>query len=116
MNTCSNQPLYQGSAEKVTPYMADIYDSASLKSSQNVPFPRMGYNLDEQIPVSSEGLMNDNMMMNKNNLQNLSKLPAGMRLPMMATKGKMGASPKQLFDSDNESIYDSDGEYQQMVN
>jgi hypothetical protein len=28
----------------------------------------------------------------------------------------MGASPKQLFDSDNESIYDSDGEYQQMVN
>jgi hypothetical protein len=35
-----------------------------------------------------------------------------MRLPAVATKGKMGANPRQLFDSsDNESIYDSDGEY-----
>jgi len=138
MNACANKPLYNGEEEKVTPYLANIYDSAPVTSPKNIPFPRMGYDLDESIPIPPEGLMNNNLrlgeesqrlMFGSNNLNarminqemqpsgeaklnaNRSSMPAGMRLPIMATKGKMGANPKQLFDSDNESVYDSDGEY-----
>lgn len=135
MNACSNKPLYQGATERVTPYMANIYDSAPVASKNNqVPFPRMGYDLDEKVPIPASpqlsnnnlrlGEESQNMMFGSNNMNsqmmgearlNASRsAPMGMRLPMMATKGKMGANPKQLFDSDNESIYDSDGEYQSM--
>ena len=145
MNACANKPLYQGESEKVTPYMLNVYDSATVTSPQKIPFPRMGYDLDERVPIPPEGLTNNNlrlgeesqrMMFGSNNMNSQmisqgkqsqqsqqrpmgesrlnaerSGMPAGMRLPMMATKGKMGANPSQLFDSDNESIYDSDGEY-----
>ena len=137
MNACANKPLYQGEMEKVTPYMLNTYDSAptSKSISQGAPFPRMGYELDERAPIPPEGLMNNNlrmgeqsqqMMFGYNNMNGMMEpqgearlqakrgsngMPMGMRLPMMATKGKMGANPSQLFDSDNESVYDSDGEY-----
>jgi hypothetical protein len=148
MNACSNKPLYQGEKEKVNPYMLNNYNSASVGNpvAQGIPFPRMGYNLDEKVPIRPEGLMNDNlrmgelsqqMMYGSNNMnaemnpqfgearlqakrdQQFSEArlqakrsdPMGMRLPMMSTKGKMSSNSKQLFDSDNESVYDSDGEY-----
>ena len=140
MNACANKPLYQGEVEKVSPYMLNTYDSAptSKPVPQNVPYPRMGYDLDQRVPVPPEGLMNNNlrmgeqsqqMMFGYNNMngmmesqgearlqakRGLNGMPMGMRLPMMATKGKMGASPSQLFESDNESIYDSDGEYESI--
>jgi hypothetical protein len=128
MNTCANKPLYQGATEKVTPIMANIYDSAPILSdNKNIPFPKMGYDLDENIPIRPEGLMNNNlaqgnysknlMFQNQNyGEQRLNaernSIPSGMRLPILSTKGKMGINPNQLFDSDNESIYDSDGEYE----
>lgn len=122
MNACANKPLYQGSTEKVSPYMANIYDSASINAQNGqVPFPRMGYELDEKVPIPPSprltnnnlrlGEESQNMMMGEARLNATRSTPMGMRLPMMATKGKMGASPKQLFDSDNESVFDSDGEY-----
>jgi hypothetical protein len=138
MNACANKPLYNGEEEKVRPYMMDVYNSAptSKPSPQGVPFPRMGYDLDQRIPVAPEGLMNNNlrmgeesqhMMFGPNNMNAMMEpqgearlqakrggMPSGMRLPMMATKGKMGANPSQLFESDNESIYDSDGEYESV--
>jgi len=43
-----------------------------------------------------------------------NNMPSGMRLSIMATKGKMSANPSQLFESDNESVYDSDGEYESV--
>lgn len=138
MNACANKPLYNGEEEKVRPYMMDIYNSAptSKTTPQGVPFPRMGYDLDQRVPVAPEGLMNNNlrmgeesqhMMFGHNNMNAMMEpqgearlqakrggMPSGMRLPMMATKGKMGANPSQLFESDNESIYDSDGEYESV--
>jgi len=140
MNACANKPLYNGEEEKVRPYMTDVYNSAptSKPVPQGVPFPRMGYDLDQKVPVPPEGLMNNNlrmgeesqqMMFGPNNMNAMMEsqgearlqakrgdngIPTGMRLPMMATKGKMGASPSQLFESDNESIYDSDGEYESV--
>lgn len=138
MNACANKPLYNGEEEKVRPYMMDVYNSAptSKPSPQGVPFPRMGYDLDQRVPVPPEGLMNNNlrmgeesqqMMFGPNNMNAMMEsqgearlqakrggIPSGMRLPMMATKGKMGANPSQLFESDNESIYDSDGEYESV--
>lgn len=143
MNACANKPLYQGEMNKVSPYMLNNYNSAPVSNqvsqSQRVPFSRMGYELDEKVPIPSEGLMNNNlkmgeqsqqMMFGYNNMNGMmephgearlqsnrangassANMPMGMRLPMMATKGKMGANPSQLFDSDNESIYDSDGEF-----
>lgn len=142
MNACANKPLYQGETEKVSPYMLNTYDSAptSRPMPQNVPFPRMGYDLDQRVPISPEGLMNDNLklgeqsqqiMFGSNNMNAMmepqgearlqalrnrgqNNMPMGMRLPMMATKGKMSSNPSQLFESDNESVYDSDGEYQSV--
>lgn len=139
MNTCANKPLYNGEMEKVTPYMLNNYDSAptSKPVPQGIPFPRMGYDLDQRVLVPPEGLMNNNlrmgeesqqMMFGSNNMNAMMEpqgearlqakrgndMPMGMRLPMMATKGKMGANPSQLFESDNESIYDSDGEYESV--
>ena len=124
MNSCANKPLYQGSSEKVSPYMANIYDSATVgPQNTQVPFPRMGYELDENVPIQPyPALSNNNLrlgeesqrMMGESRLNALRNTPMGMRLPMMATKGKMGASPKQLFDSENESLYDSDGEYRSV--
>lgn len=138
MNACANKPLYNGEEEKVRPYMMDVYNSAptSKPSPQGVPFPRMGYDLDQRVPVAPEGLMNNNlrmgeesqhMMFGPNNMNAMMEpqgearlqakrggMPSGMRLPMMATKGKMGANPSQLFESDNESVYDSDGEYESV--
>ena len=140
MNACANKPLYQGGMEKVSPFMANVYDSAPVSSARGIPFPRMGYDLDVNQPVPpSPQLSNNNlrlgeesqqMMFGLNNMnaqmvQNMptgearlgaqrSGAPMGMRLPMMATKGKIGASPSQLFDSDNDSVYDSDGEYESM--
>ena len=140
MNSCANKPLYNGEEENVKPYMMDVYNSAptSKPVPQGVPFPRMGYDLDQKVPVPPEGLMNNNlrmgeesqqMMFGSNNMNAMMEsqgeaklqakrgsngMPTGMRLPMMATKGKMGASPSQLFESDNESIYDSDGEYESV--
>ena len=133
MNACANKPLYQGEMEKVSPYMLNTYDSAPISSpvSQGVPFPRMGYELDEKVAIPPEGLMNNNLRMGEQSQQmmfgsngmdtqgearlqakrGLNGVPLGMRLPMMATKGKMGAITSQLFDSDNDSVYDSDGEY-----
>lgn len=133
MNACSNKPLYQGGMEKVSPYMANTYDSAPVSSAKGIPYPRMGYDLDVSQPIPpSPQLSNNNLRLGEES-QNMmfgnglsrpsgearlnaerSGAPMGMRLPMMATKGKMGASPKQLFDSDNESVYDSDGEYESM--
>ena len=144
MNACANKPLYQGGMEKVSPFMANVYDSApslSGLSGNGIPFPKMGYDLDVNTPVPpSPQLSNNNlrlgeesqhMMFGHNNMNSHANAhtkthgearlnaqrngtPMGMRLPMMATKGKMGANPKQLFDSDNESVYDSDGEYESM--
>lgn len=139
MNACANKPLYQGGMEKVSPYMTNVYDSAPVSSGRGIPFPRMGYDLDVNQPVPpSPQLSNNNlrlgedsqqMMFGQNNMNaqltqlqlgeaklnaQRSGVPLGMRLPMMATKGKMGASPSQLFDSDNDSVYDSDGEYESM--
>jgi hypothetical protein len=140
MNACANKPLYSGEEEKVRPYMMDVYNSAptSKPVPQGVPFPRMGYDLDQRVPVPPEGLMNNNlrmgeesqqMMFGSNNMNAMMEaqgearlqakrggngMPSGMRLPMMATKGKMGANPSQLFESDNESVYDSDGEYESV--
>ena len=140
MNSCANKPLYNGEEEKVRPYMMDVYNSAptSKPSSQGIPFPRMGYDLDQRVPVAPEGLMNNNlrmgeesqhMMFGSSNMNTMMEsqgearlqskrgangMPSGMRLPMMATKGKMGANPSQLFESDNESVYDSDGEYESV--
>jgi hypothetical protein len=140
MNACANKPLYQGGMEKVSPYMANVYDSAPVSSARGIPFPRMGYDLDVNQPVPpSPQLSNNNlrlgeesqqMMFGPNNMNaqmsqqmpsgearlaaQRSGAPMGMRLPMMATKGKMGASPSQLFDSDNDSVYDSDGEFESM--
>jgi hypothetical protein len=135
MNACANKPLYQGETEKVNPYMLNVYDSAAVSSPQGIPFPRMGYDLDQRNPVNaSPQLSNNNLrlgeesqqMMFGSNYANGQMIPqqmgearlnaqrsnpVGMRLPAVATKGKMGANPSQLFDSDNESIYDSDGEY-----
>jgi hypothetical protein len=133
MNACANKPLYQGEMEKVSPYMLNIYDSAPISTPvpQGVPFPRMGYELDEKVAVPPQGLMNNNLRMGEQSQQmmfgsngmdtqgearlqatrGLNGVPMGMRLPMMATKGKMGATSSQLFDSDNDSVYDSDGEY-----
>ena len=135
MNACANKPLYQGEGEKVSPFMANIYDSASVGGpvSQGVPFPRMGYDLDSRVPPSPQ-LSNNNMRLGEesqqimfghngqmgNQIMGEARLqavrggqpgPMGMRLPAVATKGKMGASPAQLFDSDSDSVYDSDGEY-----
>ncbi len=67
----------------------------------------MGFNAGRQQMAQVQGEA-------KLNAQRGNGMPSGMRLPMMATKGKMGANPSQLFDSDNESIYDSDGEYESM--
>lgn len=140
MNACANKPLYQGGMEKVSPYMANVYDSAPVSSSKGIPFPRMGYDLDVNKPIPpSPQLSNNNLRLgeesqqimfgsNNTNSQMIqqipqgeaklnaqrSGLPMGMRLPMIATKGKMGVNPKQLFDSDNESVYDSDGEFESM--
>ena len=124
MNSCANKPLYQGSSEKVSPYMANIYDSATVgQQNTQVPFPRMGYELDGNVPIQpSPALSNNNLrlgeetqrMMGESRLNASRNTPMGMRLPMMATKGKMGSSPKQLFDSENESFYDSDGEYRSV--
>jgi hypothetical protein len=133
MNACANKPLYQGEMERVSPYMLNIYDSAPISTPvpQGVPFPRMGYELDEKVAVPPQGLMNNNLRMGEQSQQmmfgsngmdtqgearlqatrGLNGVPMGMRLPMMATKGKMGTSTSQLFDSDNDSVYDSDGEY-----
>ena len=133
MNACANKPLYNGEMEKVNPYMLNVYDSAptSKPTSQNVPFPRMGYDLDQKVPIFSEGLMNDNLKMGERSQQIMfgsnntnaemgeqrliakRSMPVGTRLSTNFTKGKMGVS--QLFDnSDNESIYDSDGEYESV--
>jgi hypothetical protein len=131
MNTCANKPLYQGGMEKVSPFMANVYDSAQVSSARGIPFPRMGYDLDVSQPVPpSPQLSNNNLrlgeesqraMFSQNMVSGEARLsaqrsgaPSGMRLPMMATKGKMSASPSQLFDSDNESVYDSDGEFESM--
>jgi hypothetical protein len=143
MNACANKPLYQGEQEKVSPFMLNVYDSASVGGpvAQGVPFPRMGFQLDERVPVApSPQLSNNNlrlgeesqyMMFGPNGMNGQmsnptgeAKLqaqrsgqmgqhmgPMGMRLPAVATKGKMGANPAQLFDSDSDSVYDSDGEY-----
>ena len=125
MNACANKPLYQGGMEQVSPYMANTYDSAQVSSARGIPYPRMGYELDvnKQIPPSPQ-LSNNNLNLGEESQQmmygesrlNAQRLgtPMGMRLPMMATKGKMGTNSSQLFDSDNESVYDSDGEYQSM--
>lgn len=149
MNACANKPLYRGEQEKVTPYMLNVYDSAPVSSPHGIPFPRMGYDLDERVPVPAQNLTNNNLRMGEESQQRMfgpdnmnaqmggearlqamrsggapmgeamlqakrSGAPMGMRLPMMATKGKMGANPRQLFDSDNDSVYDSDGEYETM--
>lgn len=132
MNACANKPLYQGGMEKVSPYMANVYDSAPVSSAKGIPFPRMGYDLDVSQPIPpSPSLTNNNLRLGEESQQMMdlqmgqqfgearlnaqrSGAPMGMRLPMMATKGKMGASSSQLFDSDNDSIYDSDGEYESM--
>ena len=149
MNACANQPLYNGEEQKVKPMMLDVNNSAPTstavpqgapvnRTGQGVPFPRMGFDLDQRVPVPPEGLMNNNlrmgqeshqMMFGSNNMNPVmepqgearlqaervgSSMPTGMRLPMMATKGKMNANPTQLFESDNESVYDSDGEYESV--
>ena len=144
MNACANKPLYQGGMEKVSPYMANVYDSAPSSGStgtsrKDIPYPRMGYDLDLNQPIQpSPALTNNNLKLGEESQQMMNQLrfkamgearlnasrsnseksgvPMGMRLPMMATKGKMGSSSNssQLFDSDNESIYDSDGEYESM--
>ena len=132
MNTCANKPLYNGAMEKVSPYMTNTYDSASfMPNNKKIPFPKMGYDLDERVPIPPEGLMNNNLNLGEESQRimrqqreqvfgerNLNaerrNIPEGTRLPMMATKGKMGINPNQLFDSDSDSIYDSDGEYQTM--
>lgn len=133
MNACANKPLYQGGMEKVSPFMANVYDSAPVSSGKGIPFPRMGYDLDVSQPVPpSPQLTNNNLRLGEESQHMMghqqmgqqfgearlnaqrSGAPMGMRLPMMATKGKMGASPSQLFDSDNDSVYDSDGEYESM--
>jgi hypothetical protein len=47
MNSCSNRPLYQGGEEKVRPFMADIYNSATLSGAAGgVPMPRGGLQID----------------------------------------------------------------------
>ena len=138
MNSCENKPLYQGGMKKVSPFMTDVYDSASVSSAKGIPFSRMGYNLDLNQPIPpSPQLSNNNfrfgeesqqMMFGQNINSQLSQqqfgeerlnskrsgAPIGMRLPMMATKSKMSNGPSQLFDSDNDSIFDSDGEYESM--
>lgn len=142
MNACANKPLYQGGMEKVSPYMANTFDSQSLSAPNSIPYSRMGLELDERSQIQPNPMLSNNnmrlgeesnqmMFANRNNVMgearlnaqrgsnslnssNSSNIPMGLRLPMMATKGKMGSSPKQLFDSDNESTYDSDGEYQSM--
>lgn len=133
MNSCANKPLYQGKMEKVNPYMANTFESQIIGNSNSIPYSRMGLDLDERVPIPPNPMLSNNnmrlgedsnqmMFANRNdamgearlNAPRGSNVPMGMRLPMMATKGKMGANPKQLFDSDNESVYDSDGEYQSM--
>ena len=110
MNTCSNKPLYQGGQEDVTPFMANIYDSAPVyPDNLKIPLPAYGYGLDSNGPMELN--YGEQQYVNMENMQNI---PGGMRLPIQATKGKMGVNPTQLFESDNESIYDSDGEYQQV--
>lgn len=124
MNSCANKPLYNGEIEKVNPYMLDTYDSARVNfnpSSKNIPFPRMGYDLDQStsdVDPAQKMMFKPNLYSNSNPNANFNSkkeqsnnMPSGMRLPISATKGKMGINPNQLFDSDNESIYDSDGEY-----
>jgi hypothetical protein len=140
MNSCANKPLYNGEEEKVRPYMMDVYNSAPTSRAQaqvqGVPFPRMGYDLDQRVPIPPEGLMNNNlrmgedsqrMMFGYNNMNGMMEsqgearlqgkrgdVPSGMRLPTMATKGKMSSNSSQLFESDNESVYDSDGDYESV--
>ena len=129
MNACANKPLYQGETDKVYPYMSNVYDSASVSSPRGIPFPRMGYDLDVKQPIPpSPPLSNNNLklgeesqyLMSMNNQQMLNGearlnaerggMPSAMRLPMMATKGKLNVNPKQLFDSDGESVYDYDSD------
>lgn len=131
MNTCDNKPLYNGSTESATPYMANAFNSATISNAKanQVPFPRMGYDLDVRVGLPpNPQLSNNNLRMGEESQQIMfgtstgigpesrmigqKNLPAGMRLPMLSTKGK-SANPTQLFDSDNDSIYDSDGEYEQ---
>ena len=132
MNSCANKPLYQGELEKVNPYMLNTNYSQTIPGSvQNtqgpnrIPFPKMGYDLDQKVPIPASNITNNNLKIGEEShrimfgpngtnamMESRSHMgPGGMRLPIMATKGKMSASPSQLFDSDAESIYDSDGEY-----
>lgn len=58
MNSCSNKPLYDGDVEKTSPYMLD-----NNLTSSSVPFPRMGYSLDQNEPIQPSNLMNNNLQM-----------------------------------------------------
>ena len=99
MNTCSNKPLYQGGSERVNPLMANIYDSAPVyPDNLHVPGPRTGLDL------------------HNNNASKHPSNPVGLRLPTTSTKGKMATNHRHFMDSDNESIYDSEGEYDIIVN
>ena len=107
MNSCSNKPLYQGGMENVRPYMANTFESGFVYNSNNVPLSRVP---DETFRMQQ--MPQRTQMESRMNVQRTE--PMGMRLPTLATKGRTGVSPKQLFDSDNDSVYDSDGEFGTM--
>lgn len=125
MNACSNKPLYNGEQENVNPYMLNVYNSASVTGSESrgIPYPRMGYDLDQRqheqyanVNHMGEAKLHDQRSqfgynMGETRLHTQRTTPMGSRLPVTATKGKMGVNPTQLFDSDNESVYESDGDY-----
>ena len=140
MNACANKPLYQGESEKVNPYMLNVYDSApvSVPSPQGIPFPRMGYNLDERVPIpptnvtnnisqlgmeSQRAMFNSEMIppqYNESILNAQREMPRGSRFPTMSTKGKLGNNIQNVlnkshddYNSDNitEQLFDNDSNY-----
>lgn len=150
LNTCNNQPLYNGSAERVKPYLAGDMISRPYKADTQTYMPgRAGPG-----PVSFGGVagapgipgpsptevnMGRNVPVTQNMNMGYGRFPIDNALGKMGQQGgdvsgrlnqmmnrNMGSVSGMLFggetknlmnissESDSDSVYDSDDEYQQV--
>jgi hypothetical protein len=99
MNTCSNKPLYQGSAKKVAPYYLNEYNSKSINrnAGKGVPPSRQGLALDQESgqQVRQVGMRSESTRGKSNN--------------KVRKQDVVGHNSE--YESEYDSEYESEGEY-----
>ena len=110
MNTCSNKPLYNGEQDNVNPYMLNVHNSASVTGSESrgIPFSRKNYDDQRQHQQYTNA---HNMGETKLQAKRTQYRHNTSEAKLHAQRSKTRVNPNQLFNYDNESVYDSDGDY-----